>query len=79
MEYDSGDYIGVMDTALRLGEWADFKRRRAEAKKRGKYRGISIGNYVDTATGVPREKAEITVKPEGIVDLVIGVVSGSGS
>ena len=75
MEYDSGDYIGVMDTALRLGEWADFKRRRAEAKKRGKYRGISIGNYVDTATGVPREKAEITVKPEGIVDLVIGVVS----
>jgi carbon-monoxide dehydrogenase large subunit len=75
MEYDSGDYIGVMDTALRLGDWAGFKRRRAEAKKRGKYRGISIGNYVDTATGVPREKAEITVKPEGVVDLVIGVVS----
>ncbi|MGA8616555.1 MAG: xanthine dehydrogenase family protein molybdopterin-binding subunit [Xanthobacteraceae bacterium] len=75
MEYDSGDYVGVMDTALRLGDWTGFKRRRAEAKKRGKYRGISIGNYVDTATGVPRERAEITVKPEGVVDLVIGVVS----
>jgi aerobic carbon-monoxide dehydrogenase large subunit len=75
MEYDSGDYIGVMDIALRLGDWTGFKRRRAEAKKRGKYRGISVGNYVDTATGVPREKAEITVLPEGAVELVIGVVS----
>src|SRR5208337_946682 len=48
---------------------------RAEAQKRGKYRGISVGNYVDTATGVPREKAEITVLPDGVVELVIGVVS----
>jgi aerobic carbon-monoxide dehydrogenase large subunit len=75
MEYDSGDYIGVMETALKLGDWTGFKRRRAEAKKRGKWRGISVGNYVDTATGVPREKAEITVLPQGAVELVIGVVS----
>jgi carbon-monoxide dehydrogenase large subunit len=75
MEYDSGDYFATMETALRLGDWNGFKRRRAEAKKRGKHRGISVGNYVDTATGVPREKAEIVVKPEGVVDLVIGVVS----
>src|SRR5271155_2673943 len=75
MVYDSGDYIGAMDAALKLGDWDGFKRRRAEAKKRGKYRGISVGNYVDTATGVPREKAEITVKPDGVVELVIGIVS----
>jgi carbon-monoxide dehydrogenase large subunit len=75
MEYDSGDYIGAMDAALKLGDWDGFKRRRADARKRGKYRGIGVGNYVDTATGVPREKAEITVLPEGAVELVIGVVS----
>ena len=75
MEYDSGDYIGAMETALKLGDWAGFKRRRAEAKKRGKHRGIAVANYVDTATGVPREKAEITVLPEGAVELVIGIVS----
>jgi len=75
MEYDNGDYIGAMDTALKLGDWAGFKRRRAEAKKRGKCRGIGVGNYVDISTGVPREKAEITVKPEGVVELVIGIVS----
>jgi aerobic carbon-monoxide dehydrogenase large subunit len=75
VEYDNGDYIGAMDMALKLGDWAGFKRRRAEAKKRGKYRGIGVANYVDISSGVPREKAEITVKPEGIVELVIGIVS----
>ncbi|MGA7788575.1 MAG: xanthine dehydrogenase family protein molybdopterin-binding subunit [Xanthobacteraceae bacterium] len=75
VEYDNGDYIGGMDMALKLGDWAGFKRRRAEAKKRGKYRGIGVGNYVDISTGVPREKAELTVSPEGFVELVIGIVS----
>src|SRR5579885_43180 len=75
LEYDSGDYIGVMNTALRLGDWDGFKRRRAEAKRRGKYRGIGVANYVDTSTGTPREKAEITVLPEGAIDLVVGVPS----
>ena len=75
VEYDNGDYIGGMDMALKLADWAGFKRRRAEAKKRGKCRGIGVGNYVDISTGVPREKAEITVLPEGAVELVIGIVS----
>jgi len=75
VEYDNGDYIGAMDTALKLGDWAGFKRRRAAAKKRGKYRGMGVGNYVDISTGVPREKAEITVSPHGFVELVIGIVS----
>ncbi len=75
VEYDNGDYIGGMNMALKLGDWAGFKKRRAAAKKRGKYRGIAVGNYVDISTGVPREKAEITVLPEGAVELVIGIVS----
>jgi aerobic carbon-monoxide dehydrogenase large subunit len=75
LTYDSGDYGGAMETALKLGDWAGFKRRRREAKKRGKCRGIGVANYVDVSTGVPREKAEILVKPEGIVELVIGVTS----
>jgi len=80
VEYDNGDYIGGMDLALKLGDWTGFKRRRAEAKKRGKCRGIGVGNYVDISTGVPREKAEITVSPEGFVELIIGVTSqGQGT
>jgi aerobic carbon-monoxide dehydrogenase large subunit len=75
VEYDNGDYIGGMDLALNLTDWAGFKKRRAAARKRGRYRGIGVGNYVDISTGVPREKAEITVSPDGFVELVIGIVS----
>ena len=75
MIYDSGDYIGVMRRALQLADWDGFDARKAEARARGKYRGIGIANYVDTATGIPREKAKIKVHPDGSADLLIGTVS----
>jgi carbon-monoxide dehydrogenase large subunit len=75
MVYDSGDYHQVMDRALALSDWHGFGARRAEARKRGKVRGIGLANYIDTATGVPRERAEVTVTPDGFVDVVIGTVS----
>jgi carbon-monoxide dehydrogenase large subunit len=75
MVYDSGDYHQVMDRALALSGWHGFGARRAEARKRGMVRGIGLANYIDTATGVPRERAEVTVQPDGFVDVVIGTVS----
>src|SRR5207244_12692875 len=75
MVYDSGAYHRVMDRVVTLGDWAGFPARRAEAKARGKCRGIGVANYVDTATGAPREKAEVTVLPEGVVEVVVGTVS----
>jgi carbon-monoxide dehydrogenase large subunit len=74
-EYDNGDYIGAMDLALKLGDWKGFKARAREAKKHGRRRGIGVATYVDISTGVPREKAEITVAPDGFVELIIGVTS----
>lgn len=73
--YDSGDYIGAMRQALKLADWDGFAVRKAEARKRGRYRGIGVANYVDTATGIPREKAKITVYPNGDADLIIGTIS----
>ncbi|HVC54436.1 MAG TPA: xanthine dehydrogenase family protein molybdopterin-binding subunit [Stellaceae bacterium] len=79
MVYDSGHYHEVMERALAIADWQGFPARRAEAKARGRYRGIGVANYVDTATGAPREKAEMTVVPQGpnsgIVEIVIGTVS----
>jgi carbon-monoxide dehydrogenase large subunit len=75
LEYDSGAYHQVMARVLTLGDWAGFQARRVEARRRGKCRGIGVANYVDTATGVPRERAEMTVQPEGVVEIVIGTVS----
>ena len=73
--YDSGDYVAVMRRALKLAEWDGFPARKAEARGRGKYRGIGIASYVDTATGIPREKAKVTIDPDGSADLVIGTIS----
>jgi carbon-monoxide dehydrogenase large subunit len=64
-----------MERVLALGDWGGFPARRGEARKRGKYRGIGVANYVDTATGTPRERAEVTVLPDGIVEVVVGTVS----
>jgi aerobic carbon-monoxide dehydrogenase large subunit len=75
LEYDSGAYHDTMERVLALADWSGFAARRAEAKRRGKCRGIGVANYVDTATGVPRERAEITVQADGVVEVVIGTVS----
>src|ERR1700722_6130725 len=75
MIYDSGEYHDCMERVLRLGDGQGFAGRRAAARARGKCRGIGVANYVDTATGAPREKAEMVVKPEGIVEIAIGTVS----
>jgi aerobic carbon-monoxide dehydrogenase large subunit len=75
MVYDSGEYHNVMERVLTLADWAGFAARRAEARRRGRYRGIGVANYVDTATGTPRERAEMAVLPEGVVEIVLGTVS----
>src|SRR5712671_6686003 len=75
MVYDSGAYHRVMERVVALGDWDGFQARRGEARGRGKYRGIGVANYVDTATGTPRERAEVTVLPDGIVEVVVGTVS----
>jgi carbon-monoxide dehydrogenase large subunit len=75
MVYDSGAYHKVMERALELADWRGFAKRKVEARKRGRYRGIGVANYIDTATGIPREKAELTVDADGYVDVVIGTVS----
>ncbi len=73
--YDSGRYEEAMDTALALADWAGFRARRDAARQRGRLRGIGIANYVEITSGAPRERTEITVFPEGRVELVMGTMS----
>jgi aerobic carbon-monoxide dehydrogenase large subunit len=79
MTYDSGTYEQNMDLAKRIADWDRFKQRKRDAKKRGKLLGLGLSNYVESSIGAPRERAEIKVKPEGIVEVVIGTQpSGQG-
>ncbi|WP_227447267.1 xanthine dehydrogenase family protein molybdopterin-binding subunit [Cognatishimia sp. F0-27] len=77
--YDSGEYEANMDRAMALFEWDDVGRRRADAKARGKILGVGLANYVESSIGTPKERAEITVAPDGAVEVVIGTQpSGQG-
>lgn len=75
LTYDSGDFEGNMDRALALADWAGFDERRKESAARGKLRGIGVANYIESPVGAPRERIEMTVVPEGVIDLVSGTHS----
>ncbi len=82
MTYDSGDYPGVLEKALDLGEVETFQFRKEESALRGKRRGLGFASYMETSTGAPRERTEITIVPpkrdpegQGRVDVVIGTQS----
>ena len=77
--YDNGSYRAVMESALQLGDWKGFKKRRAEARKRGRLRGIGLCCYLETTGGYPRERADVTVQPHGRVDVVVGTLSSGQS
>ena len=49
--------------------------RRCAARKVGRWRGLGLANYVETGTGYPQERAEMTVRGDGTVDLLMGTQS----
>jgi len=73
--YDSGDYPAAMERVLALADWKGFEARRAEARRRGRYRGIGLSNYLELNTGAPRERAVITVRPDERIDVIVGTLS----
>jgi carbon-monoxide dehydrogenase large subunit len=79
MTYDSGTYEANLDLALDIADADGFKQRKREAKKRGRLLGLGIAPYVESSIGSPKERTEITVRPTGMVDVVIGTQpSGQG-
>ena len=72
VRYDSGEYETNMDTALALVDWDGFPEREAAARARGKCLGRGFANYVESSIGAPGERAELTVKSTGVVEVVIG-------
>jgi carbon-monoxide dehydrogenase large subunit len=70
--YDSGQFEKNMDGALRMIDYAGFAARRAEAKRRGRLRGVGIANVIEQAAGGPPEWAQIKFDPSGTLTLVMG-------
>src|SRR5262245_18293347 len=73
--YDSGDFPAVFDKAFALAAHADFPKRRREAAKRGKLRGIGISCFLEHAGGVPTEGAALLFPGDAVVELWLGTQS----
>jgi len=83
--YDSGNYEPALDRALEMADYKGFEKRRAEAKTRGKLRGIGLSSYVEICGLAPSkansalgvgwggyESARIRVHPTGAVQVFTG-------
>ncbi len=74
--YDSGDFAGNIEMALKDADWDGFEKRRAEARRRGRLRGISIVHPIEISGGPFRnpgdEGAEIQFDPNGDLTVLLG-------
>jgi carbon-monoxide dehydrogenase large subunit len=88
MNYDSGDPLGCLEKALVTADWNGFPVRKAEAAKRGKFRGIGLCTYVEACGLAPSriairlgvrgglfESATVRVHPTGHVTVLMGTHS----
>lgn len=85
MTYDAGNYNASMKKALQIADYKGFGRRRREAEKRGKLRGIGFSSYIEACGIAPSaavgslgagvglwESAEVRVNPIGTVEVLTG-------
>jgi carbon-monoxide dehydrogenase large subunit len=67
--YENADLPGILDKALKLGDWQGFAKRRAASEKAGKLRGIGISTVIEnTGAGLfPKDQVEMEVAADGTV------------
>ena len=85
MTYDIGDYKASLDKAMKLADVRGFSRRKREAARRGKLRGLGYSTYIEACGIAPSqavgslgagvglwESAEVRVNPTGNVEVLTG-------
>jgi len=85
MNYDAGDYNASLDAAMKAADYAGFTRRRADATKQGRLRGIGMSCYIEACGIAPSaavgslgagvglwESAEVRVNAVGTIEVLTG-------
>jgi aerobic carbon-monoxide dehydrogenase large subunit len=85
MTYDAGDYEASLNAAMAAADWNGFPARKAEAKGRGKLRGIGMSCYIEACGIAPSaavgslgagvglwESAEVRVNAVGTIEVMTG-------
>ena len=77
--YDSGEYLRLMDQAIKRSDWSSFEDRRNKSKSAGKLRGIGLCYYVEICASGGSEVSHVQFEKNGRVTLLVGTqASGQG-
>jgi carbon-monoxide dehydrogenase large subunit len=71
--FDSGEFEAIFDKTLTLAGYADFPRRRQQAERRGRLRGLGISCFLEHAGANPKESAAIVFPGGRELQLELGV------
>ena len=74
-KYDNGEFERVLDTSLEMIDYKGFEARRAEARQRGKLRGIGMSYTIEKAGAPGYEGAEVRFDRTGSLTVVCGAVT----
>jgi aerobic carbon-monoxide dehydrogenase large subunit len=72
--YDSGDFAALSKQAFALADGKGFAKRKRESRKRGKLRGLGIGNFLEVTAPPSKELADIVFNADGTVTLKTGTL-----
>ncbi|MBX9618427.1 MAG: xanthine dehydrogenase family protein molybdopterin-binding subunit [Hyphomicrobiales bacterium] len=85
MMYDAGDYRASLDKAMEIADVKGFGKRKREAARRGRLRGLGYSTYIEACGIAPSqavgslgagvglwESAEVRVNPTGSVEVLTG-------
>ncbi len=85
MAYDAGDYGASLKKAMELADVKGFSKRKREAARHGKLRGLGYSTYIEACGIAPSqavgslgagvglwESAEVRVNPTGSVEVLTG-------
>jgi aerobic carbon-monoxide dehydrogenase large subunit len=83
--YDAGDYDASLKKALDLADYKGFAKRKREAARSGKLRGIGFSTYIEACGLAPSqavgalgggvgqwESCEVRVNPTGSIEVLVG-------
>ena len=65
----------ISTAAVVRADAGGFEARRAEAKARGRLRGIGVACFLETSRGAPNEGAEVRFESDGTVMVAVGTES----
>src|SRR5207244_3823210 len=74
MTVDSGDFGAVLEKALQSADVKNFPLRKAEAKKRGKLRGLGVGSYMEVTAPPNKEMGGIRFEGDKSITFITGTL-----